>query len=151
MPTILFVCTANRYRSPIAAACFRRELELHEGCTGWRVVSAGTWAVDGMPAVADAVRQARGMGLDIASHVSRVITPDLMTMADLVIVMERGQKEALQVEFPGESHKVHLLSEADGQVYDIPDPIGLPGGGVVPQDIGRIIHGGFDRICELVK
>lgn len=152
MPTIVFVCTANRYRSPIAAACFRRELDLNKGRSEWQVLSAGTWAVDGMPAAAEAIRQAGNMGLDIANHRSHLITPELMKTADLVIVMEPGHKEALQAEFPQEARKIYLLSEAAaGQTYNIPDPVGLAEVQAVPREISELIHDGFERMCALVK
>ena len=55
---------------------------------------------------------ARRLGLDIAGHASRLINAGLVRDADLIVVMEQGQKEALQAEFPENAHKVHLLSEA---------------------------------------
>ncbi len=150
MLTILFMCTANRYRSPIAAACFRRELQLRGLQDAWQVISAGTWAVDGMPAAAEAIRQANRMGLDIARHTSQAITPELMGSADLIIVMEQGHQEALQTEFPRDARKVHLLSEATtGKSYDIPDPMGLGTNGSIPQEICELIHEGFERMCAL--
>ncbi len=150
MPTILFMCTANRYRSPIAAACFRRELQLRGLQDAWQVLSAGTWAIDGMPAASEAIRQASRMGLDIGGHTSQAITPELMKSANLIIAMEQGHKEALQAEFPHEAHKVYLLSEATtGKSYDIPDPIGLGTNGSIPQEICELIHEGFERMCGL--
>ena len=152
MPTILFVCTANRFRSPIAAACFQRELDGRKTAGNWHVFSAGTWTTDGMPAMPEAIQQARKLGLDISRHVSTGITAHLMSMADLVIVMEHGHKEALQAEFPRSAHKVHLLSAAAlGLDYDIPDPVtaAFDIGVDVPHEIDEMIHKGFDRICAL--
>src|SRR5512140_1684002 len=122
MPTILFVCTANRFRSPLAAACFQRELDLRKPAGDWHVLSAGMWTSDGMPAMPDAVRSASRLGLDLSRHASQAITSVLTSSADLILVMEQGQKEALQAEFPDSARKVHLLSEAaTGYSYDIPD------------------------------
>ena len=154
MPTILFVCTANRFRSPIAAACFQKELKLHNLDGDWQIGSAGTWTADGMPAMPDAIRSASRLGLDLSGHTSRVIRSQLMSAADLVIVMEQGQKEALQSEFPRSAHKVHLLSEAaTGAAYDIPDPVtsAMYAGADVPGEIDELIHSGFDRICALIS
>jgi protein-tyrosine phosphatase len=154
MPMVLFVCTANRFRSPIAAACFQKELKLRNLHAVWRVGSAGTWAADGMTAMPDAIRSASRMGLDLSGHTSQVITSQLMSAADLVIVMEQGQKEALQSEFPRSAHKVHLLSEAaTGTTYDISDPVtsGIYADADVPGEIEELIHSGFDRICGLIS
>lgn len=150
MPVILFVCMANRYRSPIAAACFRRELAARRPGEKWEILSAGTWALDGQPAMPDAIHAAAKMGLDIGAHTSRAITAGLMQRANLVIVMEQGQKEALVNEFRGDAHKVLLLSELGiGMAYDIPDPVQRGDAGQVPEEICRLVMSGFDRICLL--
>lgn len=152
MPKIIFVCTANRYRSPIAQACFRRELSLHNRADQWQVLSAGTWAVDGMPAASEAIHQASRLGLDISGHRSQIITPELVRTADLIIVMERGHQEALQIEFPDSAYKVRLLSEAaTGNSYNVPDPAVSGSDDGVPEEISGLIHNGFDRICILAS
>ncbi len=151
MPMILFVCTANRFRSPIAAASFRKELTTRKLAREWQVSSAGTWTTNGLSAAPEAIRGASKMGLDITGHTSRAISGLLMKEADLIIVMEQGQKEALCSEFPESAHKVHLFSEAtSGVPYDIPDPNGSASGLEVPGEIDDLIHAGFDRICALV-
>ncbi len=151
MSVVLFICTANRFRSPIAEACFRQELVTRQLDAGCQVSSAGTWTTDGMPATQSAISGARYLGLDITSHRSRIVNAELMGDADLIIVMEQGQKEALQAEFPRNAPKVHLLSEvATGLSYDIPDPGSLPLAGDVHAEIHELIHAGFDRIYAMV-
>ena len=151
MPSILFVCTANRFRSPIAAACFKKELVVRHTEGGWKVMSAGTWTTDGLPATPGAISGARRIGLDISRHASRVITGQLMQEADLIIVMEEGQREALRSEFRQSAQKIHLLSEAtSGSSYDIPDPAASMAGAEVPGEIDELIHSGFEKICALV-
>lgn len=150
MPSVLFVCTANRFRSPFAAASFRRELASRKMGSGWRVSSAGTWTTNGLPATDSAVLAARRLGLDLAGHLSRPVNASILQASDLIIVMERGQREALCSEFPGCGHKVYLLSwAADGVDYSIPDtPTSLHAGDVL-RDIDQLICRGFDRICAL--
>lgn len=150
MTSILFVCTANRYRSPIAAACFKDELGKRERERDWQILSAGTWTTNGLPAMPEAILEARLLGLDIRAHRSQVVTQDLVQKADLILVMERGQKEALQVEFPAHRHKVALLTEvADGSVQDISDPVMNPSEVGVVSQIQELIQTGFENICEL--
>ncbi len=152
MPSILFVCTANRFRSPIAAACFGKELAVRNLQEGWRVSSAGTWTTDGQPAAAPAILDARRLGVDISGHRSRSITAQLIKDADLVVVMEQGQKEALEAEFPECAHKIHLLSEGStGISYDIPDPALSSSAGEIHTELDELIHQGFDRLRALAS
>ena len=150
MASVLFVCTANRYRSPIAAACFQTELFKQKNIQNWTILSAGTWTTDGQPAISDAVRKARQFDLDIQNHRSRAITADLLKQADLTLVMEQGQKEALHIEFKFARPKIYLLTEvADGFAYDIPDPMNSPGKIDVVPGICEMIYKGLDKIYSL--
>ena len=118
MPSVLFVCTANQTRSPIAAALFASL----PAAAGWRVESAGTWAEEGLPASRSARRVMHSMGLDINRHRTRIVTGELLAAFDLILVMEHGHKEALRAEFPAVAQRVCLLSEMVGGAYDVPDP-----------------------------
>ena len=152
MTQILFVCSANRYRSVIAAACFKAELVKRNQQNEWSVLSAGTWTTDGLPPIKDAIQQAKQIGLDILGHRSRAITQDMLQEADLVLVMESGQKEALQIEFPSFCKKVWLLSEAaKGISYDIPDPTKNSSNIGIVSEICELLRAGFDRICALAR
>ena len=149
MPSVLFVCTANRYRSPIAAACFNNELLQRRNETDWNILSAGTWTVDGLPPMPEAVKQAKELGLDIREHRSRKITPKLIQQTDLILTMEQGQKEALQNEFRDAATKVYLFSEVvDGIPYDIHDPVRDISNTEVASKICEMIHSGFENICN---
>ena len=152
MPTILFVCTANRYRSPIAEACFNWQLEKHSNHGEWDVLSAGTWTTDGLPPMPEAIEAAKRSALDIRAHRSREVSKALIHQSDLTLVMEHSQKEALQQEFPRHREKIFLLSEvARGIPYDIPDPIANPSVGDVAGEICKLIEEGFEKILALVN
>jgi protein-tyrosine-phosphatase len=151
MPSVLFICTANQIRSPMATALFRQ-------CLGgadrsWRVESAGVWGRDSLPAVGQARQLLAERGVDISSHRSRMVSPELLEQFALILVMERGHKEALRVEFPHLARRVFLLSEMVGLEYDIEDPIGA---GVekyrsVMLEIERLLVDGYERIVELAS
>ena len=112
MPSVLFVCTANQFRSPIAAACFLKHIEREALDTKWKVESAGTWTESGMHAPGIALQVARSLGLDgLESHLTRQVEQDLLDQFDLVIVMEKGHKEAIYTEFPSARQRLYLLSE----------------------------------------
>jgi protein-tyrosine phosphatase len=152
MSTILFVCTANRYRSPIAEACFKRQLKKQNDSGQWEIISAGTWTEDGLPPMLDAIADAKRLNLDIQGHRSRVITKELAERSSLILVMERGQKEALRQEFPTHREKILLLSEvARDFPYDIPDPVMDPSVGDVAGEICKLIEDGFEKILGLAS
>jgi protein-tyrosine phosphatase len=124
MPSILFVCTANLYRSPLAAAFFSSKLQADQEADHWIVESAGTWTIPGQRVPVDLLKAAGGRGIDLKNHLTRQLDHDLLGRHHLVVVMEKGHREALQIEFPFIQEKVHLLSEMVDQLeYDIPDPV----------------------------
>ena len=123
-PSVLFVCTANRFRSPIAEAIFRKLLRERGIEKNWIVGSAGSWTKDGLSPIYSADWMLDHLGLDLSTHLSRSISRELIAQYNLVLVMENNQKEALQIEFTELSHKVLMLTElCNGPIYDIPDPV----------------------------
>jgi len=123
MPSILFICTANRFRSPLAALYFAREVVNHNDDQDFQVSSAGVWTRDGLPATEDVIDFAEQYDLNLSFHKSRVVSKDILSSADLILVMESGQKEAIAQEFPVIKNRIFLLTEAvDYPPYDIPDP-----------------------------
>ena len=150
IPIILFVCTGNLIRSPIAAAIFWRRLKEAGLQDLYRVQSAGTWTIPGRfdPL---ARKTAHEMGLDIGSHFSRLIDKEIILAAHLVIVMEQGQKEGLEVEYSEVRGKIRLLSQLAGDPpYNIPDPAGQ--GFSIYQQTGeellRLVNSAFESICR---
>ena len=153
MTTILVACTGNLCRSPMAAGLLRARLEEDGERSDWRVRSAGTWASEGRPASAYAVAEMDERGIDIHSHHSCSVNAELMEAADLVLVMTRNHAEALSVAFPDQAHKVHLLSEMVGQVYDISDPYGGTRleYSYIAQELEQLIDEGYERIVSLAE
>ena len=122
MPSVLFICTGNMFRSPIAEAAFRDQLG-RDGLPGWTVSSAGTWTAPGQPPPRATVDLARSLGLDLSGHLTRLVDESMLAAADAVLVMESGHKEAIEVEFPSARKKIYLISQVlTGKAYDIPDP-----------------------------
>ena len=151
MPIILFVCSANRFRSVIAAEGFRYLLT-REGIPGaWTIGSAGVWTRDGLPPLKEAVDFAAAHGFDLSSVRSREINAHLVAETDLILVMTQSQKESIECDFPAARGKTSLLSDAaKGEVYDIPDPV--TSANEDPQGIARevwnLIQTGFTRILQ---
>ena len=153
MYSVLFVCTGNQFRSPIAAETFREQLA-RDGLVGqWTVGSAGTWTTSGRQVLPEAVRLARSCGISIDGHKTRMISAEILEEADLIMVMEQGHKESLQVEFPFARKKVHLLSQVlDGLVYDIPDPASArEEAKSIIFDLVASMRSGYKNICQIAE
>lgn len=124
---ILFVCTGNTCRSPLAEVITRRSLA-DRGWTNVDVRSAGVATVNGGPASEGAQRAARHHGLDLAAHRSVVLTPDLLESADLVLTMSPGHQA--RVVAAGAGDKAELLTafaagdDPAGTSPAVPDPFG---------------------------
>ena len=152
MPTVVFICTANRYRSPLAAAMFQKCLQADGNVVEWKVASAGVWTIIGQPALLSVVRLAEKMGMTLHSHLSRPVDADLLSQADLIIAMEAGQREALLAEFPQVEGRVFLLSEvAVGITYDIPDLLDDKGNPTLElgNEVCSLVELGYKNICQL--
>jgi len=152
MPAVLFVCTANQCRSPMAEALFKKLLA-DRGLSGWRVESAGTWTQNGIPATRFAQITMQQRGLDISAHRSREVTGDLLRQFDLILTMEEGHKEALRFEFPEVAGRVFLLSEMADKAFEIDDPVGQPLETYrrTADEIHALLEAGLERIQELVN
>ncbi|MGA2383436.1 MAG: low molecular weight protein arginine phosphatase [Gemmatimonadales bacterium] len=121
---VLFVCTGNICRSPMAEAIARRLLE-QRGVEGVQVASAGTAAWDGSPASEGAYLVTLERGLDVSAHRARQLTTDLVAGADLVLGMSAHHVE--RAEALGGKGKSHLLGEYAGvpaATAQVEDPFG---------------------------
>lgn len=105
---VLFVCTGNTCRSPMAAGALRQSLgNLAERIA---VESAGIAAWDGQPATDLSLDVAGRAGVELAEHRSRRVTPAMLRAADLVLVMERVHLPAVRG-LGSDASRTHVLSE----------------------------------------
>jgi protein-tyrosine-phosphatase len=151
MPSILFVCTANRFRSPLAAAFLGKVLEENGPSASWVIGSAGTWAEPGQPIIPAVFAVAQKFGLDLTTHRATRVSGPSLSQYDLILVMQTSQKEALQSEFPALYERIYLLSNVvERGSYDIPD---LPDSPeqmvVVGTELYELIRRGWRNICVL--
>jgi tRNA threonylcarbamoyl adenosine modification protein (Sua5/YciO/YrdC/YwlC family) len=125
---VVFVCTGNTCRSPIAEALFKKKLADRLGCTveelparGFLVISAGLAAMIGGAAADEAVEAACAYGADLSGHVSQPLTPELAAQADYLVAMTHSHLLSLTTGFAGTGLRSRLLSPSGD---DVPDPIG---------------------------
>jgi tRNA threonylcarbamoyl adenosine modification protein (Sua5/YciO/YrdC/YwlC family) len=128
--TILYVCTGNLCRSPMAAGIARKHLAERLGVdipeleqAGYRVGSAGTAALDGTPASGDSVEVMKEIGVDIGDHRSKPLTVSVVRDADEIYVMSPHHLDAVKEIDWDSAPRAKLLSPYGS---DIQDPIGLP-------------------------
>jgi protein-tyrosine-phosphatase len=128
---ILFVCSGNICRSPMAAECLRHRLA-RGGPEGVVVDSAGTLGIEGAPASPEAIRALREVGVELSGHLSKGLRADDLATSDLVVAMTDEHLVELALRFP-ESVEQRLLLRAFEKrsviapaAPDLPDPIGKP-------------------------
>ena len=119
---VLFVCTGNTCRSPLAAAALAAELATVTSSDTARleVLSAGISAAEGMPASRGSVEVAAASGIDLSGHRARRASAALARSADLVLVMEPLHRVAIEA-LGAPRERVHVISE-----WPEPGDAGLP-------------------------
>jgi RpiB/LacA/LacB family sugar-phosphate isomerase len=125
MKTVLFVCTGNVCRSPMAEGIFRHAVRSRGD---FRILSAGLGAAEGQPPSPYATRAVGELGIDISDQRSRMLTPDLVQQADFIFGMTHSHIDTVGLLYPQAAEKTFLLREFDDTLdafeKDISDPIG---------------------------
>lgn len=125
---ILFVCTGNTCRSPMAELLMRKHFAARLGCgiedlqdRGINVFSAGIAAMAGGRPSHEAVEVMGKMSLDLCSHESQPLSERLVRHADMIFTMTCSHRDAIISQWPSASERTQLLCQDES---DVPDPIG---------------------------
>ncbi len=119
--TILFVCTGNVCRSPMAEGLMK---ELLGGREDIVVLSAGVSAPKGAPASQHSVQALSELGIDLRSFRSQPVSEELLEQCTHVFTMTRDHRRLIDLLFPEHGEKIRLLGEFTRNGGDVPDPIG---------------------------
>jgi protein-tyrosine phosphatase len=156
MPSLLFICTANRIRSPIAAALYGQLIQHSDGASAanWHIESAGTWATEGQAIDRNAAKVLLDdYDLEVPAHRTKIVSLDMLSSYDLILTMEQDHKEALSVEFPTIAKRVYLMSEMVGATWDLGDPAqhSYENIRITARLIQKVLKDGLGRIRELAS
>jgi len=119
---VLFVCTGNTCRSPMAASVFRRLCDEHGVVAN--IASAGLAASDGAPISRNARRTLDNAGIAVHCPTSSMLTTPLVENSDLIVTMTHGHSHAIHAQYPEATEKTAPLLTYAGMQNDVVDPFG---------------------------
>ncbi|MDO4542732.1 MAG: low molecular weight protein arginine phosphatase [Bacillota bacterium] len=119
---IVFICTGNTCRSPMAAYIASYVAERKYPRANFMFDSAGLFAAENVPATAEAKDVLSKHGIDMSKHRSKMFKEPMVEKADILITMTQGHKRALLEAYPRAEAKTFTLGELSGSNNDVHDP-----------------------------
>ena len=112
--TVLFICTGNICRSPMAEGLFRDLVK--KNSSEFVIQSAGVGAQNDLPPSENSVRPMNAIDIDITGQVSQMVTAELVKEANMIIGMTQGHSDMINLMFPEASEKTFILREFDQSI-----------------------------------
>lgn len=167
MKSVLVICRGNIARSPVAEYYLKREIDKNSLNNEIYVFSRGTQgtSMDPQPVkfpnisyYPDLYRDAKPaldkLNINITKHISKMISSEDVTKADIVLVVDKKTKSAVETLFPEFRDKIHNLSELSDRDEDLPDPENISGTDKhlkIFRDIKNTIQIGFPNLLKLLR
>ena len=146
---VLFVCSGNTCRSPLAEALMKSRLA-ERGIDGISVSSAGVSAAGGLRAADNSRAVALELGASLAGFKSSPVTDRKVALADIILTMERKHMYSILDRWPEADEKVHVLTQFSGSGRNgISDPVGRPLDAY--RECGEVLRDEIKRITPRIK
>ncbi len=147
---VLFVCTGNTCRSPMAEGLFRKAIA---GRDDFKVSSAGVAASKGGFASKETLGVVRKRGASLEGFTSRPVSAAILEEATHVFAMAESHLAVLEARFPEHSDKFFLVREFSGisdkrQGLDVPDPIGM--GMAAYEEVAKVLEAAIPKIVAYI-
>lgn len=125
MKRLVFICTGNTCRSPMAQGLFIKHLEERNPELKGKVevVTAGLSTISGESASPEAMAVMKEVGVDLSAHKTQTVTEEILSEADWILTMTRSHRDYLLRTY-GKNEKLYSLYEFLGQDKDVQDPYG---------------------------
>lgn len=143
---ILFVCTGNTCRSPMAEGIFLKKLKKKSG--NYTISSAGIYSHSNSQIMPQAQRQLKRRGINLSDRKSVQVTDKLIDDADIIFTMTGNQRRLLVDSFPYAADKIHLLGDYTNRGGDVTDPYG--GSNAIYDKCAQEIEKMLDILVEMI-
>ncbi len=150
--TLMFVCTGNTCRSPMAQFILQDKLAKLRLDDRIKIISAGVAGFAGDAISVGAKEVLAAMGIDATRHKACAVNQKLINEADLIITMGSGHRADLLHFYPSSGEKVFTLAEFCGAGKDVPDPFGGDTAiyAACAKEIDNMLDSGLEKIITLI-